>query len=256
MSHLDLPHELIDAWRQPAWPADRPPARPRAARTPVAPPVTVGTDPGGPRSDLLSTLSRRRSTRHFAEDPVDAGTLMTLLAEAYADERAMRDGDGPELAELETTAFAIRVHGLAPATYDLDHRARQATPLAPLPPGERLRSLTLQAEFVDAAVVLSLSADLAATDAHGYRELMVRASATAYHLWLAAVARGWTGSVFAGLLPAALRGPLGNDGASRAQLFALALGHPRRDLTAPPGPPSPTGDRATHDPTTPREEDR
>lgn len=257
MSSHTLAHDLVLALHEPPrTTAGRRPV-PRAERPPLAPPVAVPpSDPArtGAERDLASTLRSRRSTRLWAPEPVDAAELLDLLAAAAADEVRGRAPGAPALPPLEVTAVALRVDGLAPGIHDLDPTSRTATHLAPLPPSERLRELTLQAEFCDAAVILSLGADLSSAGPHAYREQMTRASVTAYGAWLAAVARGWVGSVFAGLLPAALRGPLGSDGVSRHQLFALALGLPAAYPAGPAGPagapdsPTPSGGRGP-DPT-------
>lgn len=260
MNSPQLAHEVILSWRDaPVTTPDLTGSRRPASR--LGPDVVVpAPTPAPPEHDLLGALQRRRSTRFFGTRALPATELFDLIAGGLSREQDAREDEGPELPPVETIAVVFRVDGLEPGLYTVDPVARTATPSAPLPTGRDLHDFTLQSEFCDAAVILSFGVDLGAATAtagtHGYRLLMQRASAAAYSMWVDGVRRGWTGSVFAGMLPAALRLPLGSDGATRHQLFALALGHPAFPPVVAPISPAPAHAGAgASSPARPREEE-
>ena len=240
-SSHELARELVVAFREDAELDTR-----CAPALPGAPaPATTGDpvllDPfAGERADLETVLRQRRSTRFFGPQPLPASAVRDVaLAALTADQR-----EAPRAARacpLEVFVLALRLDGLGPGAYRLDDEGR-LWPLADL--GRSAADLTIQAEFADAAAIISLAGDLTAADAasgaHGYRQLMTRAGAAAYDMWLDAVALGWAGTVFAGFIPASVRLPLASDGTDRHQLFALALGHqvidPVADGSAVPTP--------------------
>ncbi|MFF9640369.1 nitroreductase family protein [Kitasatospora aureofaciens] len=238
----DLAAELIGAFRTAAGSAPGP-ARERPAPSPLRPPTRF--DPvDRPRTDLLTTLRKRRSERFFSPDAVPAAVLADVVARGI---RADVDSwpQEQEQSALQVDVVAFRLDGLEPGMFGLDAGQREYTPVAPLPAPEALHDLTLQWEFCDSAAIVSIAADLDRASelhgAHGYRKLMGRASAAAYTMWLDAVAAGLVGTVFAGFIPASVRGPLRSDGASRHQLFALALGG--APVQPPHTPPGPSGHR-------------
>ncbi|MFC7976594.1 hypothetical protein ACPCSP_24440 [Streptomyces cinereoruber] len=258
----DLAAELLTAFRTPV-PAGAPagPAHVQPVAQPPAPlgPPVAFAGRQRERSSLLTVLEKRRSIRFFGPQPVDAGLLADVAARGIETDRASWREEA-ELLPLRLNVVAFRLGGLEPGMYALDTGAaagagtgseagagpqeRSYLPVAPLPDGEALHDLTVQREFCDSAAIVSLAADLDLASrlygAHGYRTLMTRAAAAAYTMWLDAVAVGLVGTVFAGFIPASVRLPLRSDGASRHQLFALALGGAP---VPPPIPPGPTGHR-------------
>ncbi|MFF8838278.1 hypothetical protein [Streptomyces sp. NPDC015130] len=253
---MSAPHELaldmLASFREQRGPAagtalaERPPAAPAGAVPAGAvstEPVSVGSVPApaaiGPAvtvepyahrtvpHDLLTTLENRRSLRGFSQEPLPAGLLAGIMARTLdLDERDADDADCP----LEITVVAHRLTGVTPAVHRFDAAASTFTPVMELPTGAARYGLTLQPEFSDAAAIVSIGVPLDAAvhrhGAHGYRLLLTRAGSAAYAMWLDGVAHGLVGSVFAGFIPAAVRGPLLSDGTSRQQIFALALGLP------------------------------
>ncbi|MGN6611502.1 MAG: nitroreductase family protein [Angustibacter sp.] len=222
-SSHELARELVVAFRDDVGPRTRPPAAP----APVATSDPVALQPfDAARADLATVLHERRSTRFFGPQPLPASAVRDLALDALAADQR----EAPLAAAacpLQVFVLALRLDGLAPGAYRLDDDGR-LWPLGDL--GCPTADLTIQAEFADAAAIVSLAGDLTAADAasgaHGYRQLMTRAGAAAYDMWLDAVALGWAGTVFAGFIPASVRLPLASDGTDRHQLFALALGHP------------------------------
>jgi hypothetical protein len=233
---LDLVPEIITSFRDaPPDPQQRAIPRRRQVPTPLGPSVQV---PGGSgaRADLLTVLRRRRSERFYGADALPLSTLTDVVSRGVMADRGSWP-DEQEQCPLETFAVAFRVAGLEPGIFGCDSSARSYTPVASLPPAEKLEGLTLQSEFCHSAVIISIAGDLTRAaeihGGHGYRTLMSRAGAAAYTMWLDAVAQGWVGSVFAGFIPASVRVPLLSDGTSRHQLFALALGAPPAPLLKP-----------------------
>ncbi|GII62072.1 hypothetical protein Skr01_21570 [Sphaerisporangium krabiense] len=225
---LDLATELMTSFSAP------PPARAgqvrrdRPDRAGLGDTITFPVT-GHPRSDLLSTLRRRHSTRFYSGEAVDARLLADVLARGLVDDADSWAAEH-ECCPLSLDVVAFRVDGLESGMYALDPLALSFTALAPLPPREALRDMTIQSEFCDSAAIITVTGDLehaAETHGgHGYRMLMTRAGAAAYAAWLEAVACGLVGTVFAGFIPSSVRVPLHCDGSSRHQLFALALGTP------------------------------
>lgn len=237
-SSHELARELLAAFRDPV-PGPRPtPAAPAPRAT--LPAVTLAPY-DGERADLASVLRRRRSTRFFGAAPLPASAVRDLALAALAADRA-ESPVGSSHCPLEVFVLALRLDGLDPGAYRLDAEG-DLWPMASL--GHDTTDLTIQSEFAEAAAIVSFAADLtaahAAFAAHGYRQLMTRAGAAAYDMWLDAVALGWAGTVFAGFIPASVRTPLASDGTDRHQLFALALGHPA--TFAGPGESAPTTTR-------------
>jgi hypothetical protein len=225
---------------------ERPVAQPLVA---LGPPVRFASRERE-RSTLITVLEQRRSVRFFSPDSVDASLVADVVARGIAADIASWPNEQDQVP-LQVNVVAFRLGGLDPAMYSLDvgsgngegEAERSYVKVAPLPEGEALHGLTIQREFCDSAAIISLAADLdrasALHGAHGYRTLMSRAGAAAYTMWLDAVAVGLVGSVFAGFIPASVRHPLRSDGASRHQIFALALGG--APVLPPPTTPEPDG---------------
>ncbi|MYT15719.1 MULTISPECIES: nitroreductase family protein [unclassified Streptomyces] len=192
-------------------------------------------------------LDERKSVRIFHPEPISASLIADVVSRGIQEDFRSWPAE-QEPCPLQTTVVALRLDGLGPGMYSLDtlagiggHPEEHAyVQVAPLPEPDALHDLTLQWEFCDSAAIISIAADLDRVSelhgAHGYRMLMGRAAAAAYTMWLDAVAVGLVGSVFAGFIPASVRQPLRSDGASRHQIFALALGGaPAPPPHIPPG---------------------
>ncbi|MEU3428488.1 hypothetical protein [Streptomyces gardneri] len=243
---MSAPHELamdmLASFREQRGGAAATALAERRVPDPAAIGPTVTVDPYSHRTvphDLLTTLENRRSLRGFSQEPLPAGLLAGIMSRALElDERSADgtayadDADGADGADcpLELTVVAHRLTGVTPAVHRFDAAASSFTPVMELPTGAARYGLTLQPEFSDAAAIISIGVPLDAAvhrhGGHGYRLLLTRAGSVAYGMWLDGVAHGLVGSVFAGFIPAAVRGPLLSDGTSRQQIFALALGLP------------------------------
>jgi hypothetical protein len=232
MDITEITHAVLRSFRDPADTAepDEDP-RPSWQWEPAGPDRLPGTDRTG-RVDLATTLRRRRAHRVFSATPLDQETVRaTVAAGLAADRRTWPDESG--CCQLEPIVVAQRIADVPLAICTVADDG--LSPVVPLPSRNHLTTLTLQREFADAGVIVLVLADLDRAarlhGGHGYRLLMTRAGGLAYAMWLDGIARGLAGSVFAGFLPAAIRGPLRCDGVRRHQLFALALGLPATELS-------------------------
>ncbi|WP_369204969.1 nitroreductase family protein [Streptomyces sp. PU-14G] len=233
----DLALQLVESFQHaPAHPRADVPVQRAAHPRPLGPDVRVG--PGAAdaeRLDLLDTLRTRRASRLWSPEPLSAPLLADIVGEGAAADAEEWPDEQP-YTPLEITVVAFRVAGMEPAVHRFDGLTRTTRPVMELPPPERRRTLTLQAEFGDAPALVSVAVDPHTAElrdgGHGYRTLLTRAGAAVHTMWLAGVSHGLTGSAFAGFIPASVRSPLRSDGTSRQQVFALALGHPP---AAPPG---------------------
>jgi hypothetical protein len=178
---------------------------------------------------LWNVLETRRAVRAYTKQSISARNLATMLKAATEGDAA--DWPGAEYAaKIELLVVAWRVEGLAQGIYRYLPAAHSLAPVGPAPDQEAGgRDLVLQTEFADAAAIVLVTGELgAAVKQHGpwgHRNLLVRAGATGYRLWLASLAAGLSGTVFAGLLPRAAQRLAGLDGYRNAGLFAYAVGH-------------------------------
>lgn len=199
--------------------------------------------PDGPRTPLPTpepeelrpwsdVLAERTSLRYFEDRPITAADLSSLLHAAVGSDREAYPAEVEAGLGLQLLAATRAVDGIAPALHVLVDDGQALQRIADLPQGDAAADLVLQREFADAALTVLVVGDLEAACArhgdHGHRSLLIRAGAAAHAVWLTAIARGLGGSVFAGALPGALRELAAVDGARRLQLFACAVGHPRR----------------------------
>jgi SagB-type dehydrogenase family enzyme len=174
-------------------------------------------------------LARRRSIRHFSDEPLFLAQVGTMLH--YGSLADTRDWPDDHRAGVFLTFFVLarQVADLNPAvyTYDASHHALFLA--RDLPPVDEAIELYVQDEFASAPVVLWIVGDLAAACTHqgacGHRSLLLRAGAAAHRCWMAALAMGLSGSLIAGLVPGAARRQLGLDGYKKSSLLAFAAGH-------------------------------
>jgi hypothetical protein len=200
---------------QPLLPGDGALALPPAAATSVAP---------------ESVLRRRRSQRAYGSGGLPQAQIATILAAGAAGDArfggAQRDGG----VRVDFGVLALAIEDLEPLLYRYVADEHVLLAGAPLPDADGFSDLVLQPEYGSAAAIVIAFGDLEAAAARdgaaGHRRLLVRAGASLHAAWLTAVALGLAGSVFAGLLPAAVRDLAQGDGLRCAQLLALAVGPP------------------------------
>src|SRR6185312_1955466 len=187
------------------------------------------SEAGNDELPLWNVLENRRAVRAYAKQSISEKNLATML-------KAAVEGDGADWpsaeypANIELLVVAWRVEGLAQGIYQYLPAAHSLALVGPAPKQEAGgRGLVLQTEFADAAAIVLVTGELgAAVKQHGpwgHRNLLVRAGAAGYRLWLASLAIGLSGTVFAGLLPRAAQRLAGLDGYRKAGLFAYAVGY-------------------------------
>jgi len=180
--------------------------------------------------DIEAVLRARASIRHYAPSALEKSELSAVLRAAAALDAKLYPGETAVGLGLELLVAAWRVDDVTPALYLSVDDGDALQHVAALPTGERAEEVVLQREFAHAPALVVVLGNLAAAEArhgaHGHRLLLQRAGAAGHAGWLAAIAHGLDGTVFAGLLPDKLRALAGVDGSRRAQLLALSFGHP------------------------------
>lgn len=177
------------------------------------------------RKDVIATFIARRSKLTFAPEPLARDDVLNDVIQGLAFDRSLR-GDLAAQAPLQAFVFLKRPDGRSVGVYSV--RADGARKLQVTLSQQEMEDLGVQREFGRAAAIITIAGDLdqaeMAQGGYGYPVLMIRAASAAYEMSLSAASRGWISTVFAGLIPASVRGLLGSDGTSRHQLFALAIG--------------------------------
>lgn len=178
-------------------------------------------------SELEPVLQRRHALRYFHDEPLPAQVLLASAEAARSIDAVL----WPSLHTSQPLRFMVaarHVTGLTSGVFEITPDGFR--PEVALPDAGVLADMVLQPEFAEAPalflVVGSLEAAVREDGGHGHRVLLERSGAAAESAWLAAVDRGFGGSIFAGFLPSALRRFTGIDGYRRTQLLALALGVP------------------------------
>lgn len=172
--------------------------------------------------DLAEALPSRRSVKYYLPEPISIDWLVGIQPALVRFDQQL-SGGRPALRYV--CAFSD-VQGHDPGLYELgaDGWAWMGVPFE----GSDLRTMTLQPEFGDAALIVVLVGSLLDSVEHegpnGHRQLLQRAGAAAELIWLAAVREGYAASIFAGFLQAELRSRLGFDGIETLQLIAVAIG--------------------------------
>ncbi|GAA3849154.1 nitroreductase family protein [Streptomyces sedi] len=192
-------------------------------RDPVGPRPAGGGEENAPAPaagwavGLAEVLAGRRSVRAFGPSPLEPGPLWEALAVAAADQRrqwpAARHGD----AGLRLLVAARRVTGVAEGLYE---GAPDGAPLAEAPDG-------LAEDYADAPALVFVCGGGTANAPRATPELLVRAGALGYAVWLAARTRGLECSVY-GAAHAGVRRVAARARPGARHLFTVAVGHRAR----------------------------
>ncbi|MEN2741754.1 nitroreductase family protein [Microbacterium sp. X-17] len=173
-------------------------------------------------ADLVAALPSRRSVKYYLPEPISVDWLGGIQPTLQSIDQQLSGGR----AALRFICAFSNIEGRTPGLYELgtDGWAQMSVPLE----SSDLRTMTLQPEFGDAALIVVLVGSLVDAVEHegpnGHRQLLQRAGAIAEVVWLAAVSEGYAASIFAGFLPAELKSRLGFDGIDSLQLIAIAIG--------------------------------
>lgn len=191
-------------------------------------PLPDVTETGRP---LQEVLRERTAIRFFDPSPIELDDLATVLAAAIAGDQADWQEQRERGLHVNVKVIAWRVNGLeCPHVYKYDVGAHSLIPVGAVPAGEEAEMLVLQREFSWAPALIVVTGSLGAAldyyGSHGYRHMLVRGGSAGYRAWLAALSLGYTGSVFAGLLPRPLTEYAKVDGYKESQLFAFCFGRP------------------------------
>ena len=186
------------------------------------------------------TLIMRKAVRSYGTQPLRLEHVSTLL------DRVAR-GDAEDCAtgarlgmRLQFVIVVWRVDNIVPGVYlyEPDEHCLSYIRRAPDPETEG-KEMVLQIEFATAPLIILTTGNLAAATAiygaWGYRQLLLRAGSAGQRLWLASVAMGLAGTVFAGFLPRAAHEIAGIDGYRSAGLLAFATGYSGVSAPGSPG---------------------
>lgn len=128
---------------------------------------------------------------------------------------------------LEVVAFVRDVEGLRPGVYLWGTTRFGLVCEASEDELDRIEWV-LQLEFARSPVFVAVVGDIGAcADMHAYRRMVVKAGSMCQEGWLAAVARGLAGTIFAGIIQGGIR-DLGFDATRRNAIVAFSFGHPVR----------------------------
>jgi hypothetical protein len=190
--------------------------------------LTGGSFAGRARS-IEQVFQDRSSYRFFqSESRVAFTDLKTLLRKNH--EYYTKNWGDDRLVEQYVLVERIDGRTMNPRTiYKYHHGDETLAGIGNLPKNWTKNMLFLQREFANAPAIIFFIGKLAqAVDAFGtsgYKNLLLRAGATAHHAWLQSLSIGYQGTVFAGVLPKSLRSFTAIDGYRKCQLFAYAFGH-------------------------------
>ena len=173
--------------------------------------------------DLEGAIRRRRSARHFEQQPVSREDLDFVVRMACGDGELQRE------AELLLLLFAHRVDGLSAGLYRVDPATAE---LELQRPGDQSRALVRaclrQGKAGDAAVGFATAGRIAeAVDRRGersYRDLLVASGAIAQRIYLAAESRGLAARNLAAFFDDDLNRLVDLDGQRDAVLHLTMMG--------------------------------
>ncbi|WP_407341982.1 hypothetical protein [Pengzhenrongella phosphoraccumulans] len=226
-STLDTVTDLVAQFRIPHTEHGGPVEIPSLPEVGSAVDVVCATDVE--RTDVLGTFVARRSKLNFAPHALPRDDVLDDVIQGLLFDCSLRGALATQVP-LEAFVFLKREGSDASAVYSV--RAGGARSLQMTLTPQEMEDLGVQREFGRASAIITIAGDLdqaeMAQGGSGYPMLIVRAASAAYEMCLSAVSRGWICTVYAGLIPASVRGRLGSDGSSRHQLFALAIGTERR----------------------------
>lgn len=201
--------------------------KPFAAATPVD--IDLDVQELGQQRDLFDTLTARRSTLQYSQDPVPTKILVGQLQEALV--RDSHDWGLDEAAgSLEAFVFALRSADLPAGVYRVT--AQECSHVASLDTIGDPENLGVQREFVTGGGVVTVFGNLDHADSwagsHGYRLCLVRAAMVTYDFHLKFQSRGFVGTIFGGFIASSVRAAVQSDGVSRHALLSTTYAYPPR----------------------------
>ena len=216
----------------------------RAVKRSLHLPTVPLPPPALPEVPLREAIERRRSERAFADSPIAAAELSTLLHAAYGVTGVLRAPSGEArqplravpsggaLYPLEVYVAALRVEGLEPGLYHYDP-LRPALEIVRLgESAERVADLSTYPEIVTASgAVLILTAMFWRTrfkyGLRGYRFALLEAGHVVQNVVLAATGLGLAEVPLGGYYDRLTDDFLGIDGANESTLYLLSAGRGR-----------------------------
>lgn len=180
--------------------------------------------------DFGELLRARRSTRTFADEPLAAPTLRSLVSLARGMVETRLRAGAATRGVRPWLALNVAAEGFEPGVYTLDAGRPDELRLVRDGCGRDETVLCLlQKSLGSAPALLFVTGDLRAAleerGPRGYRDLLLHAGATVARTLLAATSYGLAACPSGGIMEEGFRGLAGTDGYHECPLFAAALGH-------------------------------
>ncbi|MFI6599167.1 hypothetical protein ACIBHX_23160 [Nonomuraea sp. NPDC050536] len=177
---------------------------------------------------LEEVLAGRRSVREFDARRPALADLLGVLELAETSQRRQRPAGLGGAADLRTAVAAYGIDGLPAGLYVRDHASGELRRAGEAPWLEELRD-----SYAHAPTLVLICCPAGCFGADTYGQLLVRAGALGYAVWLAARTYGLDCSVY-GKANRHLAGTFMQDGIAMRHLFTIAVGY-----STPQPPPAP-----------------
>ncbi|XOK60931.1 nitroreductase family protein [Paenibacillus elgii] len=179
-------------------------------------------------SPVYRAIEAREALRQWSDSPVDKADLFTILHSAYQGDAADWREEHEAGLDIGLVVYVSNVENVAPALYRYCPYRQELERAGAMEPG-KLEHMVLQREFSLAPAIVVITGKLGAVlcrqGSSGHRQLLVRGGMAAQRMWLASLALGYGGCIFAGIVQKYLYETAKIDGYREMQLVAYAFGH-------------------------------
>ncbi|WP_163852688.1 nitroreductase family protein [Paenibacillus elgii] len=179
-------------------------------------------------SPVYRAIEAREALRHWSDGPVEKSDLLTILHSAYQGDAADWREEHEAGLDIGFVVYVSNVENVAPALYRYCPSRQELERAGAMEPG-KLEHMVLQREFSLAPAIVVITGKLGAVlcrqGSSGHRQLLVRGGMAAQRMWLASLALGYGGCIFAGIVQKYLYETAKIDGYREMQLVAYAFGN-------------------------------
>ncbi|WP_010500569.1 nitroreductase family protein [Paenibacillus elgii] len=179
-------------------------------------------------SPVYRAIEAREALRHWSDRPVAQADLLTILHSAYQGDAADWREEHEAGLDIGLVVYVSNVENVTPALYRYCPYRQELERAGAMEPG-KLEHMVLQREFSLAPAIVVITGKLGAVlcrqGSSGHRQLLVRGGMAAQRMWLASLALGYGGCIFAGIVQKYLYETAKIDGYREMQLVAYAFGN-------------------------------